>query len=200
MGQLDFAAILTGGRATRMGANKSLLPTGGVPLVERVYEAVYPLAGETLCVGTDVGLPVVTVPDLFPGADSLGGIATALDYARQKNGEDALVLCVGCDMPLIRRKLLEGLIQRAEGYEVVVPRNPEGYEPLLAIYRASCFSTIASQIESGNLRVRAIFGKLKTREVSGEELAAMDPDGRSFFNVNRPEDLAALSELEERGL
>jgi len=183
-----------------MGVNKSLVPTGGVPLVERVYEAVHPFAGETICIGTDVGLPVVTVPDLFPGADSLGGIATALNYAKQKVGEDALVLCVGCDMPLIRRELIKGLVERADGYEIVVPKNPEGYEPLLAIYRASSFSKVASQIESGNLRVRALFGMLKTREVSGEELAGLDPDGRSFFNVNRPEDLAALAELDGEGL
>lgn len=191
---IALAAILTGGQARRMGGEKHLAQIGGHPLVELVYKAVGPLAEETVCVGEGAQLErfgVKVLPDLYPGADSLGGIATALDYAWKKSGPDSLVLCVGCDMPFIRSAMVEALALLAQGHDGAVPRLSKGYEPLLAVYRARVFKDAFRLITEKNLRIRDLFKTIDVFEMDELTAREVDPLLRSFLNVNFPEDLRA---------
>jgi molybdopterin-guanine dinucleotide biosynthesis protein A len=181
-----------------MGAEKAALVLEGVPLIERVWSLVAPVSEHVVVVGGDAELArigVEMVPDRYPGADSMGGIATALAYAEETAGPDASVLCVACDMPFLVPALLLYMNGLMPGFDVVVPRTAPGYEPLCALYRASCLPVFVNEIRQGNLRVRGIFGKVRTREVSEEELRKIDPDLRSFLNLNRPADLQAAERM-----
>jgi molybdopterin-guanine dinucleotide biosynthesis protein A len=142
---------------------------------------------------------VETIPDLFPGADSLGGIATALAHARRTVGEDALVLCVACDMPFVEPNLLRALFELADDCDVDVPRTEAGYEPLCALYRARASDLFADRARRGELRIRDVFTLLPTVAVEESMLRRHDPALISFWNVNRPGDLEkAESLLRER--
>jgi len=195
---IPLACILAGGRGRRMGTDKVTLPLDGVPLIERVWARVAPVAERVAAVGgaprlDHRGLP--TIPDRFPGAESLGGVATALEYAEETLGGEPAVLCVACDMPLLEPSLLAHLDELSPGWDVVVPRVSAGYEPLCALYRPSCLPVLREQIARGDLRIRAVFGRVKTREVGEAELRRFDPDLRSFLNVNRPADLEVARRL-----
>lgn len=197
----DLAAILTGGAARRMGRNKAQLKLGGAQLVERVWKRVGSSAEQLICVGGESGLEgqgIETIPDLFPGADSIGGIATALEYAARTVGEQAMVVCVACDMPLLEPALLQALVERAAGHDAVVPRVALGYEPLCAVYRAGTHTVFADQIRENNLRLRDVFGRLDTVEVDEPTLRTFDPQLHSFLNVNRPEDMEVAERLIRR--
>jgi molybdopterin-guanine dinucleotide biosynthesis protein A len=41
------------------------------------------------------------------------------------------------------------------------------------------------------LKITAFYGQVSLRFVEREEIARFDPEGRSFVNVNTPDDLAA---------
>lgn len=187
-----LAAILAGGRSRRMGTDKVTLPLAGIPLLERVWSRVARAAERVVVVG---GVPrldgkgVPTLPDLYPGADSMGGVATALAHAALALETDGPVLCVACDLPFVEPALLRYLVSLCPGWEAVVPRVAAGYEPLCALYRPSALPFFEREIGRGNLRVRDAFGRLRTREVGEEELRRFDPELCSFLNVNRPEDL-----------
>ena len=195
-GKIPLGAILTGGAARRMGGRKADVHLCGVPMVERVWDAVGRAAERVVCIGGEphlARLGVITVPDEFPGADSLGGIATALGYARARLGEAGWVFLAGCDMPLVSSELLLGLWRAArEEDDIVVPRTAKGYEPLCALYRVRVRPVIEAQIVAGNLRLRDMFAEVATREVGEEELRSFDPELASFRNINRPEDLAEI--------
>jgi molybdopterin-guanine dinucleotide biosynthesis protein A len=175
-----------------MGADKVGILLEGIPLLERVWSRVARVADRVVVVG---GVPrldrlgVSTVPDRYSGADSLGGIATALAYAGETVGNEDPVLCVACDLPLLVPSLLLHLFQRSSGWDVVVPRVAAGYEPLCALYRPSVLPVFEEQISRGNLRIREVFRAVKTLEIGEEELRRFDPELVSFLNVNRPEDL-----------
>jgi molybdopterin-guanine dinucleotide biosynthesis protein A len=195
---VELAAILTGGAAKRMGGRKADLPVAGVSMSERVLESVGPFAREVVCVGHVNPLEqlgVAAVGDLFPGKSSLGGIATALEYALKKNGPDAWVLCVGCDMPLINPKVLELLVARRAGCNVVMPVTEMGPEPLCALYRAGFFDTVKGQIEEGNLRILDLLEATDACRVYEDEIRRVDPELISFINVNRPADLKRVEGL-----
>ncbi|MDF1553330.1 MAG: molybdenum cofactor guanylyltransferase [Deferrisomatales bacterium] len=192
-----LAAILCGGRARRMGTDKVALPLGGTPLVERVWQRVAALVDTVVAVGgrPDVEhLGMAVVPDRYPGADSMGGIATALAYAAERFG-DTWVLALACDLPFLEPRLIQHLARLSEGYDVVVPRVSAGYEPLCALYRTTCLPVFEECIRNGQLAIRSIFSRVRTREVPETELRRFDPALHSFINLNRPADLECAHRL-----
>ncbi len=181
-------AIQAGGQSRRMGRDKALVPLGGRPLIEHVLRQVEQLGDEVLITTNrpqDLAyLGVRLVSDEEPGAGALQGLATALAHAR---GERVLV--VGCDMPFLQRPLLEHLIALSGPHQVVVPRRAGEYEPLLAVYARDTLPAIRRALRAGQRRVISFFPHVRVRAVMDDELAALDPTGLSFFNVNTPADL-----------
>lgn len=72
---------------------------------------------------------VKVMVDLYPGKGALGGIYTGL-----ASSDSLYNLVVGCDMPFLNRDLLRYLIGIAPGFDAVIPRIDDMYEPLHAVY------------------------------------------------------------------
>ncbi len=191
--RIPLAAILAGGKGRRMGGrDKARMEFLGVPLIERVLAAVEPLAERVAVVGGQQYLAhrgIPTVPDRFPGAAALGGIATALAWARENLGPGVWVLCLACDMPLIRRGVLSLLWSRRDEAQAVVPRVEAGYEPLCALYREDALEVFLERVLAGDLSILRAFPRLRTVEVGEGEVRRVDPDLRTFLNLNRPGDV-----------
>ena len=189
------AIVLAGGRATRLGGiNKASLEVGGTSLLDRVLGALEPLADQIVVVGRlaeGVERPGVEVAsDAFPGGGTLVGIYSGLLAARND-----LALVVGCDMPFLSTPLLERIAVLAEGHDLAVPRVGQHLEALHAAYRRSCLSAMRDAIERGQLKIIDIYPRLRVREVGEGEMRDLDPELRSFFNVNTPVDLELARSL-----
>lgn len=189
------AAILAGGRSSRMGTNKALLEVGGAAMLRRSADLLRPLVDDLFIVAddpapyADLGLPVH--PDIHPGCGAVGGLHTALARAAHP-----LVLCAACDMPHIGRPLLELLLRAATpGDDALLPRVGGRPEPLLAVYGRSALPGFERTIAAGRLRVLDALVGLRVRFLEEPELAAADPGLRSFVNVNTPHELAAARAL-----
>lgn len=184
------AAILAGGRARRLGgADKSTLLVGRATILERQLDALTGLADRVFVVAGDPGrfepLGLRVVPDRISGAGALGGIHTALAEAGSP-----YVLVLACDLPFVGAPLLKRMASLAvEPVDAVVPRPPDGVQPLCAVYARRLVETVRRQIESGHLKVQELLEAIHVRELSPGDIAALDADGRSFFNVNTPDDL-----------
>ena len=185
------AAILAGGKSTRMGSNKALLEVGGQGMLRRTAELLRPLVDDLFLVAddprpyADLGLPAV--PDIHPGRGAIGGIHAALARATRP-----LVLCVACDMPHLCRGVLELLLGAdGGGADALVPRIGGRPEPLLAVYGTTALGGFERAIAAGRLRVIDALEGLRVRFIDERELAAVDPGLRSFINVNTPGELAA---------
>lgn len=189
------AVVLAGGRATRLGGiNKASLEVGGTSLLDRVLGALEPLADQIVVVGhlaEGVERPgVEATGDAFPGGGTLVGIYTGLLAARND-----LALVVGCDMPFLSTPLLERIALLAEGHDLAVPRVGQHLEALHAAYRRSCLPAMREAIERGQLKIVDFYPRLRVREVGEGEMRDLDPELRSFFNVNTPEDLELARSL-----
>jgi molybdenum cofactor guanylyltransferase len=185
--------ILAGGRNLRMGKNKAFLTIQGERLIDRTHALLVQLVEEIFLVTNSpldyLDLKVRTVADLLPGKGSLGGIYTGLFYATASHA-----LVVACDMPFLNRPLIQYLQGLAKGYDIVIPRTPDGLQPLHAIYSQRCLPFMEELLQRDNLRILDFFPKVKKREVLPEELLPFDPELKSFMNINTPEDLARLRE------
>ncbi|HLW81847.1 MAG TPA: molybdenum cofactor guanylyltransferase [Candidatus Acidoferrales bacterium] len=183
--------ILAGGRSSRMGREKGLLPLAGKPLVVHLARLVE-FAGDAPIIigppGTYGGLGFRTIADdrHAIGADGpLVGICTALRAATR-----GWNLIVGCDLPFLTRDWLEFLIARAldSHADVAIPLNERGYEPLCAMYRQRCHERIAAALERGVRKVTDGLTGLTMAAIAPAEWKAFDPQGRLFKNVNTPAD------------
>jgi molybdopterin-guanine dinucleotide biosynthesis protein A len=176
--------VLVGGRSSRMGRDKALLPYRGRALVESVASTVAEVAGAAVLVGTPEiygGYGYPAIPDLYPGEGPLGGILTALRHSRAEWN-----LVVACDMPALNAEILRRLFASAEGAKpgAVLPAGPSGLlEPLCALYHTSTRQAIELAFGRG---VRKVVDALAA--VPLERLAV--PDAGVFDNVNTPDDWA----------
>lgn len=191
------AAVLAGGRSMRMGVDKTLLPVDGRPLLARVVDAVEEVCAHTIVVtnrpetldGIDLGPGIRVLTDEVPYQGPLGGLVTALAEA-----EDEWVLAVAADMPHLSPAVVRALWDARAGADAVLPVTPEGPEPLLALYSRGCLPAARRVLATGRRRLVAMFAELNVIEVPVESLRSVDPELRSFLNVNTPEELAEARE------
>jgi len=157
-------------------------------MIETVLETVAGLGDETLLITNKpddykhLNLPMVG--DLFPDHGPLGGIYTAVHAATHPHA-----LVVACDMPWLNRPLLEYMISLCHKADVIVPRWEKFPEPLHAIYSKVCLDPIEEKLKEKRLKITGFFGQVAVQFVERAEIEKFDEDGRSFANINSPEDL-----------
>ncbi len=194
------AVILAGGQSRRLGRDKAVEPFAGEPLIRRVIrrasEAVdtHHVVVVVADVGRAAALPLddhhLTAIDVFPDCGSLGGIYTGL-YASSTEWS----LVTACDMPFLSADLLAHLAGLRDGADAVVPIVDGRPEPTHALYARRCLPAIEKRLRAGQLKISGFFDDVSVRYVPESDVKHFDPDLLSFFNINRPEDLARALEL-----
>lgn len=182
----------------RLGRDKASLPLGGKPLAGWVAEALAPLVSECWLVTNQplahlsLGLPLVT--DLRPWQGPLGGLETALFYARTP-----LVLAAAADAPFLAPPLLAALAARAaKGVRTaIVCHTPQGLQPFPGVYTVKLLARLTTFLNADGRHTRRFLAECRAQELSPEEVARLDPQGHSFLNLNTPEDFEAAARLAE---
>ena len=190
--------VLAGGRSSRMGTPKAVLPFGGVPLITRIVDILRPLCGEVIVVaspGQDLpALPVTLVRDEVPDQGPVGGMYYGLKAARRYAS-----FVTACDSPFLNPTLIAYLVSQLAHHDAVVPQWNGRPQPLHAVYRTSVWPFLAEQLDRGELRAAALFERVRTRTCEEREIRKFDPEGLSFVSMNTPEEYAAAVEQWEAG-
>jgi molybdopterin-guanine dinucleotide biosynthesis protein A len=194
----DFTAIiLTGGKSSRMGRPKALLPFGDEPLIAHLVRALERNFKLVVVVAApDQQLPLLrakVVRDEIAYQGPVGGIYYGLKAAI---GTGAFV--TSCDAAFLSLPLISFLTSQILNHDVVVPYWQDRFQPLHAVYRTSVLPLLKEQLERGELRPIFLYDRVRTRKVGEEEIRRFDPEGLSFFNMNAPEDYAYALKLWER--
>ena len=183
-------AIVAGGLSSRMGRDKAFVELAGKPLIQHVIERSRHLGqAETMLIANQperyrhLGLTVFS--DVLPNKGSLGGIYTALCHAKHP-----YMLVIACDMPFIKTELLRFMIaQITDGVDIVVPRV-DGYpQGLHAIYSQACRQPIRKQLAANRLKIIRFYDRMRVRYLDEADCMPYDAHGRSFINLNTPEEL-----------
>jgi molybdopterin-guanine dinucleotide biosynthesis protein A len=193
---LTDLVVLAGGESRRFGSPKALAPWRGKRLVDHVVDGLSPLAAKTIVVTNplpeDPGWPGDKVVEDNPSlpAGPLRGIVAGL---RECRAEWAWV--VACDTPLISPELMSAVRETARRGDVAVAPLWEGRLQLLAAcWEVAAAAALEKALKGGEQSPRRALESLGCVEFSAEKCREIDPEGRSFLNVNTPDDLAALDE------
>jgi len=196
--QLDrTAVILAGGFSSRFGRDKGLLQLVHKPLVKHVLDAVSPIVDEKMVIVSSpdqaenykriLGPKVNVHVDVEDKRTPLVGALTGF---KEACGKYALLL--SCDVPFISRDVGSLLFELSFERNAVIPRWPNCYiEPLQAVYCTKpAYEAAENALGEGKLNMRAMIDKLRhVRYVSTLVLQQLDPELRTFFNINTPLDL-----------
>ena len=200
---LTSSIILDGGRSSSMGSDKALLPLPGneqISFVEHLVSVLAPIGSEVLLVVRDetqalayaslrnVRIVIDQIPDYGP----LMGLYSGLS-AMHSTSMYALVMAV--DMPFVQPALLTYLLAQAQGDSMLVPVVEDTPQVLLAVYPRTILPTIEALVRQGRRDPRSLLKVAPVRYVDEAQLRAIDPQLRSFMNVNTPDELRTIKSL-----
>ena len=181
--------ILAGGLSRRMGRDKAALPAGDGTLIEHIARRLAPVVEEMIVAGASGRhhLPGTTmVDDRYPGLGPLAGIHAGLLVARSP-----LVWVVGCDLPDVDPGLAALLCGLAGEVDAVVPRLDSEPQGVCAVYDRGLAPRIERLLAAGERRLKMLLAASKVRYVTPDELRPVDPELRSFRNINTPAEYRA---------
>ena len=184
------AVVLTGGKSSRMGRPKALLPFDDEPLIAHIIRRLGRIFAETVVVAAPdqelPPLPVALVHDQVAYQGPVSGIYHGLKAATKE-----VCFVTSCDAPFLNLALISHLLSQITDWDVVVPFWQERFQPLHAVYRRSVAPLLHEQLERSELRPISLYPKVRTREISEDEVRRFDPEGLSFLNMNTPQDYQA---------
>jgi len=197
---MEGGIVLCGGKSTRMGTSKAMLPFGSETMLQRVVRLLSEIVPTIVIVAAvDQELPelppqIVVTRDEHEGRGPLEGLRAGLK-ALPAEVERAYV--TSCDVPLLVPAFARQMLDLSRGHDAAVMEIEGFTHPLSAVYARTALAPIEELLANDRLRPTFLFDIVKTRRVRPEEITA-DPDLRTLRNLNTREDYERA--LAEAGL
>ena len=201
MGMDSIAAvILAGGKSSRMGQPKELLPWRSGTIISELVKEVLVLQLPCLVISnnpesirreaTRYGDVLVT-PDRVPSSGPVSGLVTAF-----RAREEEALLVLSCDLPFLDRVQIGKLLAYAQSesdWDVVAAKVRERLHPLCALYHRRTQQAWEDALAKGELRLMDTLARLRVKETP-EGLI----DDRAVFNANTPEEYRTAIAMEQK--
>lgn len=184
------AVILCGGKSTRMGQDKAGLLIGKKTFLQQIEENLKDADEILLSVKDRRDYPEIGarhIEDREADKGPLMGLCSALEECSYDK-----VWVMSCDMPLVNWDTVQKLEHYlTDGIDAVIPVDRTGKKYVLcAWYRKSTLEILKEQLESGDLKVKHLLGRLRVCYVAVEGLT----DGsHKFQNINTREEYQAFT-------
>ena len=189
--------ILAGGRSTRMGTDKSLLPLASKPLIAHAVAKLSRVCADVHILSSNQGLAdyAPLVPDLHPNSGPVGGIEAALSHT---TSDWNLILPV--DVPFLPTAVLQTLTSAAgDPIRVAMFRVDGRPQPAVCLLHRQIAPSIAAAVALEEFKLLSVLEAaanvlalqhnqpldqvLRVHPISGDTLW--------FTNLNTPQDFAA---------
>jgi len=182
------AIILAGGNSQRMGRDKAELPLGEMTLLQTVTATMQQLFPQVIVsvrqLRASVDLPQIC--DEQPDGGPLAGLAASLSQVTTP-----WIFAVACDMPFVVPGVVEQLARHRAQHQAVVPIVQGHPQPMAAFYAASCRAVMQENLAMQQKSLRNVLQQLDVCYVDEAEMLDADPQLRSFFDLDTPQDVAA---------
>ena len=179
------AAILAGGKSSRMGFDKQLLMEDDRRILEAVIETLKQEFSDILIVTAKPqlyeGMGVRLFQDEYSGKGPLAGVHAALSNARSQ-----YVYLLACDMPVVNlpfiRHMKEKLLET--GTDICAIRYNDRMEPFNTFYSRALLGEVIHRLETGNSSLFRFIHASRACVLSQEDAACFDKELRMFTNIN----------------
>lgn len=186
------ALILAGGENTRLKFQKGLVRINGKRLIEKnalLLENYF----KFIMISTNnpelyFYLGYRIIGDVFRIRGPMTGIFSGFIFS-----EAPSLFVMACDMPSVSHKLVRLIKETYKGQEAVIPIFGGKPQPLLGVYSRSVCEIIESRLKSDNRSMMGLLDSIRVQFIDERDVVRVDPEGKSFINLNTPEDLRRVT-------
>jgi len=180
MTETTYAVIFAGGKSSRMGEDKALLPFGGYTTLAEFQQAklntmfkkVYISAKEN-----KFDFDCMVIEDIYTENSPLVGIISIFETLKV---EEVFILSV--DAPFVNKETIQRLLEHNQTHlDVIVAQSPSGVQPLCGLYKRSILPLAYVQLQKDNHRLGDLLNLANTLFVKFDE-------DTPFTNLNHPEE------------
>ncbi|MEW6702640.1 MAG: molybdenum cofactor guanylyltransferase [Bacteroidota bacterium] len=138
--------ILSGGKSTRMGTNKSLLKLGDKTVIERIVDLMNPLFGRVILSTNNFDeygfLDLEMFEDIYNGFGPIGGIHSGLLHSQTEKN-----FIISCDIPLISAGIIKFLVNYPTNKPITIAKADGFIQQLCGIYSKNVLPEIEKIIK-----------------------------------------------------
>ena len=179
------AAILAGGKSSRMGFDKQLLMEDDRRILERVIDTLKQEFSDIVIVTARPelysGMGVRLFRDEYQGKGPLAGVHAALHHARSR-----YVYLLACDMPVVSLEFIRHMkasIQNS-GADICACKFNDRMEPFNTFYSRNLLPDVTRRLETGNSSLFRFIYANNASVIDQEDAARFDEELRMFTNIN----------------
>ena len=188
------ALVLAGGESSRMGGPKAMLPLGNTTLLGATLDRLRPLFRRVIVVARQrealVGLEAEILTDDRPERGPLVGLVRGLAASNAP-----WCFLTGCDMPFLHPGVIGRMVENLDGCDILVPRINGRWQTLHAFYSQKCLSRATELLDNDVTFMRPLFPLCQTRTMVASDFTDLDPELRSFMDVDTQDDYRVVREL-----
>jgi molybdopterin-guanine dinucleotide biosynthesis protein A len=179
--------ILAGGKSSRMGQDKGLIPIDGKPMIQNIIDALEPITEEIIIIANNKGYESFGLPVFKDEFEEKGPIAGI--YQGLKQSSNAINFIISCDVPHINTSFLNWLLSAYKKDQVTIPKTDGREQHMIGVYPKSKTHKYKEFIQRNELKL-----KLANEEIGCQYIEVpIDQFPMELFrNINTKEDLNQL--------
>jgi len=175
------AVIFAGGKSSRMGEDKALLPFGeSTTLTEYQYKKLNKIF-HTVFISAKKNkfdFKCQVIADIYEESSPLVGILSLFKSCEALDS----VFILSVDAPFVDKSIIDTLMQADnKDFDAIIAKSPDGLQPLCGIYKKSILEQAQLQYDKGNHKLQDLLRIVQTKVVMFE-------DNAPFSNLNHPEE------------
>ncbi len=179
--------IFAGGKSSRMGEDKALLPFAGFDTLTQFQLSKFTPYFKDVYIGckdkSKFDFNANFIEDLKRYEDSAPHIGLISAFEKL---ESAAIAVISVDAPYFEAKHFERLYDKLADGDAVVSKSPNGNQPLCAIYKRSILPLLKEMTAQKKYRFAHLFEKISVKFVEFK-------DEGIFTNLNTAEDYEKLN-------
>jgi molybdopterin-guanine dinucleotide biosynthesis protein A len=182
--------IFAGGRSSRMGEDKALLPFAShATLTEYQLHRLSKIFTSVYISCKDKKKFNFTQAQFIEDSDQNLYAPTAAFISVFETLKSQRVFIISVDAPFISEEIIQKLIQEdAKEYDATIAKSPHGMEPLCGIYHKSLLPKFLAMQKNNEHKLGQLLKNSKTNFVSFE-------DKEAFLNLNNPKEYQEARKL-----
>ena len=178
------ALILAGGENKRIPMIKGFLEIRNRKIIETNIELLKSIFSRVILSVNHpelyfyLGLPMIG--DVVDSRGPMTGILSVF-----MNTESADIFVTACDMPYINAILIKHMVEKYnDKFDALIPLYDGKPQPLFGIYAKRISGLMEQRIRAGKKSLLDFLKTINVRYINEEEVRNIDPEGRSFVNIN----------------
>ncbi|MDD5717705.1 MAG: molybdenum cofactor guanylyltransferase MobA [Sulfuricurvum sp.] len=177
----DIHCILfAGGKSSRMGEDKSLLPFGGFPTLTQFQHDRLGRLFTRVSVSTKSADKFNFEADFILDPVEVDFAPTAGFVSAFNRTSDERIMVLSVDTPFVGREVFQAMLEMDdEGLDAVIAKTGTGSHPLCGIYHRSLAQEFERMLREGDHRLGKLLASHRTRYVEFDDEAP-------FANLNHP--------------